>query len=463
MPAFGLPAPPAHIHFIGIGGIGMSGLARMMVSMGYRVTGSDASPSKLMSQLAAGGITTVIGHNDLDLIGRADIVVRTSAVGETNAEVAAARARGTTVIKRAQLLGAIASTRHCVAVAGTHGKSTTSAMLATALIELGFDPSYAVGAVLQTTRTNAALGSGEMIVVEADEYDRSFLEMDPDRAVINNVEFDHPDIFSSEEDYEQAFVDFTSRVAVDGSLIVRGDDSGALRVMDRFDTSLRTRTRTFGLAAGLDWVLSAKEGAWLVHAPDASLAKLHLSVPGLHNALNALAAIATMAGMGIDVADAVRGVEAYRGIGRRFEEKGEACGVLVIDDYAHHPTELAATLRTANDRFAERRVWAVFQPHTYSRTKALLDDFEIALQVAPNRVVLDVYGAREVNNGAVTEVDMLRLVGESGYRANDLDQACELLAGLVKPDDVVLTLGAGDVTALGPMLLDRLNQYCEHS
>ncbi|CAN5900328.1 UDP-N-acetylmuramate--L-alanine ligase [soil metagenome] len=458
MPVFALPALPAHVHFIGIGGIGMSGLARMLLSMGYRVTGSDAAPSELTTQLEAEGIIVATGHQDAGLASRAELVVRSAAVDGGNAEVVAARSRGTTVMKRAQLLGAVASTRHCIAVAGTHGKSTTSAMLASALIELGFDPSYAVGAVLQTTQKNAALGSGEAIVVEADEYDRSFLALHPDRAIITNVEYDHPDIFSSVKDYDQAFVDFASQLAVDGPVIIRGDDPGAMRVMDRFDTSHRSHMRTFGLAAGLDWVLGREKDTWLVHASDGAVIELQVTVPGTHNALNALAALATMAGMGIGLEDAVRGVEAYRGIGRRFEVKGKTGGVLVIDDYAHHPTELAATLHAAADRFPERRIWAVFQPHTYSRTIALLENFQQALQLVPNRVVLDVYGAREQNDGTLSENDMRKLAGESGYRAGGLLQACDLLAGLVKPDDVVLTLGAGDVTALGPMLLDRLNQ-----
>ena len=366
MPAFILPDPPASIHFIGIGGIGMSGLARMVRSMGYQVTGSDSTASELTGQLVREGIPVVIGHQHSHLASQARLVVRTAAVEDENLEVAAARARGVQVIKRAELLGAIAATRHCIAVAGTHGKSTTSAMLTTALIELGFDPSYAVGAVLQTTSTNAAFGSGDAIVVEADEYDRSFLALHPDRAIITNVEFDHPDIFRSVQEYEQAFADFASQVSPQGALIVRGDDPGAARVMERSDPSIRSRTVTFGLATGVDWVLGGDHDARIVHAPDGTAAGLHLSVPGVHNALNAVAALATMAGMGIDLAGAVRGVEAYRGIGRRFEIKGTAGGVLVIDDYAHHPTEIEATLRAASDRYPDKRIWAVFQPHTFS-------------------------------------------------------------------------------------------------
>jgi UDP-N-acetylmuramate--alanine ligase len=463
MPLFALPEVPAHIHFIGIGGIGMSGLARMLQSMGYRVTGTDSAASELTAQLVTEGIAVMVGHRDVGFASSADLVVRTAAVDETNPEMVAARERGATILKRAELLGAVASTRQCIAVAGTHGKSTTSAMLTTALIELGFDPSYAVGAVLQTTGTNAALGSGEVFVIEADEYDHSFLALHPDRAIINNVEFDHPDIFPSMDDYVRAFVDFASQLAPDGALIVRGDDPGARLVLERLDPSILAGTRTFGHTTDVDWMLTGKEGGWRVCPPGDGQVEIRLSVPGAHNALNAVAAVATMAGMGIDVADAVRGVEAYRGIGRRFETRGTACDVLVIDDYAHHPTELAATLRTASDRFPRRRVWAVFQPHTYSRTRALLEQFADALQLVSDRVVLDVYGARESNEGTVSEADMQRMAGDGGYRARDLETASELLAGLVKPGDVVLTLGAGDVTALGPALLQRLNQECPDS
>jgi UDP-N-acetylmuramate--alanine ligase len=463
MSQLALPGVPAHIHFIGIGGIGMSGLARMLQSMGYRVTGTDATASDLTAQLAAEGIAIGIGHNDAEFASSADLVIRTAAVDKNNPEMVAARQRGATILKRAELLGAIASTRRCVAVAGTHGKSTTSAMLTTALIELGFDPSYAVGAVLQSTGTNAALGSGDVFVVEADEYDHSFLALHPDRSIINNVEFDHPDIFPSMDDYVQAFVDFASQLTPGGMLIARGDDPGVARVLERLDPSILARTRTFGRTADTDWTLAGDGGAWRVCPPGGDQVEIRLSVPGAHNALNAVAAVATMAGMGIDVMDAVRGVEAYRGIGRRFEIKGTACDVLVIDDYAHHPTELAATLRAASDRFPQRRVWAVFQPHTYSRTRALLDQFTDALQMVNDRVVLDVYGARESNEGRVSESDMQRMAGGGGYRARDLETAGELLAGLVKPGDVVLTLGAGDVTALGPALLDRLNLKCPDS
>jgi UDP-N-acetylmuramate--alanine ligase len=265
------------------------------------------------------------------------------------------------------------------------------------------------------------------------------------------------------DDYEQAFADFASLLASDGTLIIRGDDPGAGRVLDRLDVSIRTRTETFGLSEGLDWTLSGEEGAWRMQPPRGDSVEIQLYVPGVHNALNALAAIATMAGMGIEPGDAARGIAAYRGIGRRFEIKGTACDVLVIDDYAHHPTELSATLRAALDRFPERRVWAVFQPHTFSRTSALLNDFARALQIVKHRVVLDVYGAREKNEGTVTDDDMRRLAGEGGFRAADPQAACELLLGLVKPGDVVLTLGAGDVTMLGPALLDRFEQECPNS
>jgi UDP-N-acetylmuramate--alanine ligase len=456
-----LPAPPARIHFIGIGGIGMSGLARMLDRMGYRVSGSDAYGSALIDELRQSGIAVEVGHRAEHLPRDTALVVRTSAVGPDNPEYQAADRRGVPVIRRAELLGAIAATRTTIAVAGTHGKSTTSAMLATALIELGHDPSYAVGAVLSATGTNAALGSGNLMIVEADEYDRSFLALRPAYGVITNCEFDHPDIFADAAEYEAAFVDFACRVDPGGSLVIRGDDSGSMRVAEQTRQQSNIRVRTFGRDPGLDWSAAPAGDGWRLRGPAGTQVTASLPVPGAHNVMNALAATVVLTELGIAPQQTVAALECYQGIGRRFEWKGEAAGVLVIDDYAHHPTEVTATLTAARERFPDRRIWAAFQPHTFSRTAALLDDFAGALSLVENRLVLDVYGARETNDGSITERDMSALAGSGGLRAGTVTEAAEALARNVAPGDIVLTMGAGDVTALGPLLLERLATQSE--
>ncbi|MBX3071203.1 MAG: UDP-N-acetylmuramate--L-alanine ligase [Thermomicrobiales bacterium] len=476
-----LPPPGSHVHFVGIGGIGMSGLARMLHEMGYRVSGSDSSDSPLLGELRAAGIEVFSGHDAANLAIRPDLLVRTSAVTSTNPEVAGAEATGIPVMRRAEFLGAMTDLKTTIAVAGTHGKSTTSSMLTSALRHLGLDPSYAVGAILHETGTNAELGAGELMVVEADEYDRSFLALHPAHIIITNAEYDHPDIFDSPADYEAVFVEFARQMRPGGTLVIRGDDEGAAAVLQNLITTknplprsgegrvrdnprsgegrVRDNLRTFGLREGLDWTVTPGNGSWQFRGPGGATETVSLQVPGLHNALNALAVVAMLDALGVSFADACRAVEAFTGIGRRFEIKGEQDGVLVIDDYAHHPTEVEATLKTALATYPDRRLWAVFQPHTYSRTAALLDEFAAAFALAPNRVLLDVYGAREVNDGSVTDEDMRRIAGEGGQRAKDVASATSLLAGQVDPGDVVLTMGAGDITNLGPRLLERLESW----
>jgi UDP-N-acetylmuramate--alanine ligase len=456
MTAFVLPPVPAQVHFVGIGGAGMSGLARMFAALGYRVTGSDSTPSEEIERLREDGVEIQVGHDQTAQAQRAGLVVITAAVDERNPEVAAALAAGIAVIKRARALGALAATRECVAVAGSHGKSTSSAMMATALTALGRNPSYSIGATLQATGSNAAIGSGPHMVVEADEYDWSFLELRPRWAIVTNIEFDHPDIFDSEAHYRGAFRDFASQIASPGGMVVRGDDPGGRWLSEAMAGTPGLVIRTFGLADTVDWRLSGTSGGWTVEGPDRSQHELRLEVPGRHNALNATAVIAMLDLLEIPLDAAIRAVGSFQGIGRRFERKGEAGGVLVIDDYAHHPTEIDATLQAARERFPESRLWAVFQPHTFSRTSALIDAFAEALSGVEHRVVLDVYGARETNDGRVSEDDMQRLAGPGGLRAGTIEEAATLLADLVKPGDVVLTLGAGSITGLGPQLLDHL-------
>ena len=451
-----LPPLPASVHFVGIGGIGMSGLARILRAWGYSVSGSDAAASPLLDELAAEGIAVTVGHSATDAAASADLLVITAAVKPDNPEIVAARAAGRPVVKRAQLLGALADARRGIAVAGSHGKSTTSGMLVAALRALGADPSFAIGAVLSAAGTNAAPGAGEEMVVEADEYDRSFLHLHPHVAVITNVDYDHPDLFPDLDAYDAAFAAFVAGVRRDGALVIAGDDPGCLRLMARADWAPPRNLVTFGETPAEDWRLDRGEEGWWVVGQDDIGVPLRIQVPGHHNVRNGAAALAALVALDYDAAAAAAALESYTGVGRRFETKGDARGVTVIDDYAHHPSEIAVNLRTARERFPRRRLWAVFQPHTFSRLKALLPEFAASLRDADRRLILDVYAARETDDLGVSAADLVRLLPVGTLAARDPVDAARVLAERISPGDVVLTLGAGSVTEVGPMLLRAL-------
>jgi UDP-N-acetylmuramate--L-alanine ligase/UDP-N-acetylenolpyruvoylglucosamine reductase len=453
-----LPPAPARIHFVGIGGIGMSGLARILNSWGYTVSGSDAAASPLLDKLANEGIAVTIDHSATAAAAEADLVVATSAVRADNPEIAAALAAGRPLVKRARLLGALADARRGVAVAGSHGKSTTSGMIVAALRALGADPSFAIGAVLGGADTNAAPGTGEEMVVEADEYDWSFLHLHPHVAVITNIDYDHPDLFPDPDTYDAAFATFIAGMRPEGTLVIAAGDPGCARLMARHDWSPPRSVVTFGETADIDWRLERTEEGWRVTGPDDIAVPLALNVSGRHNALNATAALAALVSLGYDAAAAAAALETFSGVGRRFETKGEALGVLVIDDYAHHPSEIAVTLRAAKERFLDRRLWAVFQPHTFSRLKALLPDFAASFQDADHVMILDVYAARETDDLGITSADLVKRLPAGTSTARDPEDAARLLAAVVAPGDVVLTLGAGSVTDTGPLLLDLLKE-----
>lgn len=450
-----LPVAPAAIHFVGIGGIGMSGLARILLAWGYRVSGSDSSVSDQTEALTALGIPVDIGHGAVGAAAAAAVVVITAAVHGSNPEVMAARAAGVPVVKRADLLGLLANARRCVAVAGSHGKSTTSGMTVVALRALGADPSFAVGATIGATGSNAAPGSGDVMVVEADEYDHSFLALEPDIAIITNLEYDHPDIFATQGAYDAAFIAFAGRIRPNGSIVVAGDDDGCSRLRAMVDPTLDVTT--FGETDDVDWRLVEVDGDWAVTGPDGSVTPMPLGVAGRHNARNATASLAVLVGLGYDVVAASAALATFTGVGRRFEHKGEENGVVVIDDYAHHPSEVRAMIAAARRRYPDRRIWAVFQPHTYSRTKALLDDFADALSGADQIAVLDIYAARETDSLGITAADLRAKLPPQTLAAVGPSEAAVTLARRVKPGDVVLGMGAGDITLMGPALLALLH------
>ncbi|HYO31001.1 MAG TPA: UDP-N-acetylmuramate--L-alanine ligase, partial [Thermomicrobiales bacterium] len=452
-----LPPLPARLHFVGIGGIGMSGLARILRTWSYEVTGSDATASPLTDDLAAEGIGIAIGHAVTAWAEAADLVVLTAAIRDGNPEVTAAREASRAVVKRAALLGALADAREGIAVAGSHGKSTTSGMIATALLALGEAPSYAVGATLSATGTNAAPGSGSAFVVEADEYDYSFLQLHPAVAVVTNVDYDHPDLFPDGEAYDAAFARFVAGIRRDGVLVLAADDPGCHRLGLREDWRPPVRVVTFGETDDTDWRLAQDGNAWKVTGPAGATVRLHPKLPGRHNARNATAALAAIASLGIEPTAIAAALDTFRGVGRRFEHKGAAAGVDVFDDYAHHPTEIAATLRAARDRYPDRRLWALFQPHTFSRLKALLPEFAGSFGDADEVVILDVYAARETDDLGVSAADLRALLpGARG--AGDPAEAASLVAELARSGDILLTLGAGTITEAGPVLLGLLTE-----
>jgi len=455
-----LPPPPGPVHFVGIGGAGMIGLARLLLADGYRVSGSDRADTPALAALRAGGATVYVGH-DAAQVGDAALVIITAAVNTANPEVAAALARGIPVVKRAALLGLLANTRRLIAVAGTAGKSTTSGMVAFALSRLGLDPWYAVGAEVRDLGTSAfagAGGAGGVGVVEADEYDYSFLHLAPRVAVVTNMEYDHPDLFPNEATYRDAFAQFAARVVPDGLLITNADDPACEELAQSHERN-GGRVERVGRAEHADWRIVVSRGVVLVWHGGAMIGPLAPGQPGEHNLYNAAMAAAACAAVGADAAATVRVLSAYGGVGRRFELLGEAGGVAVIDDYAHHPTKVRATLAAARARYPHRRVVAVLQPHTYSRTALFVREFGAALGGADVALVTDIYAAREANPGTVAAEDVVSHIPTGRGRASgDLAATLDVLRGVAKPGDVVLVMGAGDVTVVGPRLLAALRE-----
>ncbi len=456
-------APLGRVHFVGMGGAGMSGIARIMLARGMSVSGSDNVPSALLDELVALGAGVHIGHaaSNLGDLGAGDTLVVSSAIRADNPELAEANRRGMRVLHRAAALAAVMAGRRVIAVAGTHGKTTTTSMLTTVLRDCGADPGYAIGGVLAETGLGAEDGAGIDFVAEADESDRSFLLLSPDAAVITNVEADHLDNYTDLADIEAAFTAFGERVS--GLVVTCADDPGAESVAARLDPA---RVRRYGQSRHVDYRLTDVRPAGMAisfsvassHSPFGEIfSQLTLRVPGRHNALNATAAFAMAVELGFAPPRVTAALAGYRGARRRMELKGEAGGVRVLDSYAHHPTELAADLRAARELADGGRVIAVFQPHLYSRTRLFAAEFGASLGLADEAMVLDVYAAREDPVPGVTgELVVAAVPAGKGRFAPDMDEVPALVAKLARPGDVVLTMGAGDVTRLGPRLLEAL-------
>jgi UDP-N-acetylmuramate--alanine ligase len=453
------------VHFVAIGGAGMSGIARIMLTRGVTVSGSDSAASGLLDELEAAGARVSVGHAAANL-DDADTVVVSTAIRPDNPELMEAQRRGLRVLHRAAALASIMLGRQGIAVAGTHGKTTTTSMITTVLRYSGADPSYVIGGILAETGLGAADGTGPAVVVEADESDGSFLMLAPDAAVVTSVEADHLDNYGTLAAIEQAFAAFARRISAGGLLVACADDAGARALTAVVPPGVTALT--YGTAADASYRVADIQAHGMrteftvTGGPGTMLAgagpvQLEIAVPGRHNALNAAAAFALTVQLGVSVADAVAGLAAYRGARRRMELKGVADGVQVIDSYAHHPTELAADLAAARDVAAGGRVIAIFQPHLFSRTRIFAAEFGAALGLADEAVVLDVYAAREDPEPGVTGA----LVADAvpGGRARfvpDRAEVVAVIAAVARPGDVVLTMGAGDITMLGPRLVEAL-------
>jgi UDP-N-acetylmuramate--alanine ligase len=450
------------IHFVGAGGVGMSGLAEILLHYQppLEISGCDQASSDNTERLSARGARIALGHDPAHA-AEADLLVVSSAIDEENPEVRAARQRGIPVIRRAEMLAEIMRLKQGIAVAGTHGKTTTTSLAGFILTEAGFDPTIIVGGRVRYLGTNARLGAGDYLVAEADEYDRSFLELHPVIAVITNVEEDHLDCYRDIDDIKEAFLQFANRVAFYGAVVVCLDDPRVLDILPR----IKRRVVTYGESPQAD--LRARDVRWergavrftVLDAEAGALGEATLAIPGRHNVLNALAAAAVARELSIPFATVQSALAHFSGVIRRFETKGERGGAPIIDDYAHHPTEVAATLAAARQVYPDRRLVAVFQPHLFSRTRDFAREFGRALLAADVAILLDVYPSRERPVPGVTGeliVDAAREFGhrDARYRPTRAE-AIEELERTVGRGDLVVTLGAGDVNRVGEEFLAR--------
>jgi UDP-N-acetylmuramate--alanine ligase len=445
------------LHFVGIGGIGMSGIAEVLVNLGYDVRGSDAHPTPLTARLQSLGITFHPGH-DTEHVGNADVVVISSAVKSTNPEVVEARRRGIPVIPRAEMLAELMRMKYGIAIAGTHGKTTTTSLIATILAKGGLDPTMVIGGRLRSISSNARLGAGDYLVAEADESDGSFLKLMPTIAVVTNIDAEHLDHWTGGlPQIVDGFAAFVNKVPFYGVSVLCLDHPTVQSMLPRVDK----RHITYGIAQRADYVaenVEVLEGAigFDVRRRGDALGRVRLNMIGRHNVLNALAAIAVADEVGVPFAVTCGALAGFQGVGRRFEIKGTARDVLVADDYGHHPAEIRATLEAAREAYSRRLVVA-FQPHRYTRTRDLLQDFASAFNASNLLLVADIYAASESPIPGVSAERMVEVVRDHGHQqveyVGDVTNVATRLASLVKPGDLVLTLGAGNIWQSGEELL----------
>jgi UDP-N-acetylmuramate--alanine ligase len=453
--------PGSHMHLVGIGGFGLSAIARVLLGKGFIVSGSDLQRNELTDELIEAGATVYIGHAPSNWLG-ADALLVSSAIPFTNPEVVSAREAGLPVVKRADLIGDLMGDSVGIAVAGSHGKTTTTGMIAQILVEAGLDPSVIVGGVLPLYGTNGHAGDGIHFVVEADEYDYMFLGLRPTISIITNIEFDHPDIFPSIDAYQQAFEQFANLTPEAGTLIVCMDDTNARQLVNE-KSPPGVNIESYGLDMGKWRAVDLRQNQlggldFLVQRDGDTIGLARLRVPGEHNVLNALAAIIVANKVGIDFNAIRKGLAGFSGIGRRFQIIGEAGDVVIIDDYAHHPTEIRATLAAARQRYSDRRIWAVWQPHTYSRTKRLQDAFGSSFDDADFVIVLDIFRSREKDTLGIDADSVVDTIEHDNVgHIGGIEETVRYILDRVKPGDVIITLTAGDGNLVGKAVLEVLN------
>ena len=446
----------SHYHLIGIGGTGLSAIARVLYERGHEVSGSDLLLSPLAQELRDMGIKVSIGHRPEQVDG-ADTVIRSSAIPDTNVEVIAAREAGISVLKRIDFLKELTAGQKVIAVAGTHGKTTTTAMIAWCLKSLGLDPSYVIGSPAKNLECNAHAGQGDYFVIEADEYDHMFLGLAPDILVVTNIEHDHPDCYPTPEIYFQAFLDLSRLVTDTGILIACADHPGSAKLLRSVREGLNTLA--YGTKPGVDYLLSG-----INHAAGCGVSfnlqfhdkngqsqcyeGIQLEIPGDHNAFNAAAALAAVNESGHSVEQAIEALKEFSGTGRRFDILGEVKGITVIDDYAHHPTEIRSTLSAARCRYPDRNIWAVWQPHTYSRTRELMDDFITAFTDCDHVVVTEIYASREKHQEFSSTEVVRQMHHPDARQIPTFEDVTRYLEDNLQSGDVLLVLSAGDANRI---------------
>jgi UDP-N-acetylmuramate--alanine ligase len=453
------------LHFVGIGGAGMSGIAEILLTMGYEVTGSDMAESDTVAQLRSAGAGVSIGHS-ADNVRDADVVVVSSAIKPSNPEVTQARVSHIPVIPRAEMLAELMRMKHAITVAGSHGKTTTTSMIAVMLVRGGFDPTIVIGGKVDRFGSGAKLGAGDILVAEADESDGSFLNLYPTVAVVTNIDAEHLDHYGSFDGVKRAFVQFINKTPFYGVTALCLDDPAIQEIIPK----ITKRFVTYGIKSSAD--LTAREirydkftTSFTVASKGAELGRVSIAMPGAHNALNALAAMSVGMELGMEPSGIIAALDGFAGVQRRCQVKGEAGGVMVIDDYGHHPNEIRATVRAIKEGFPDRRLVVVFQPHRYTRTRDLMEEFHTAFYGADELVVMEVYAAGEAPiegvNGSLIAQGVIEH-GKKGVKfAPDIGSALETLMGILRSGDITLTLGAGSVTTLGEKILSSLSQRTE--
>jgi len=462
------------IHFVGIGGIGMSGIAEVLLNLGYKVSGSDLKSSGVTQRLAGLGAAVSEGHR-AENIARAEVVVTSSAIAAENPEVVEAHRLHVPVIQRAEMLAELMRLKYGIAIAGMHGKTTTTSMVAAVLAGGGLDPTVVVGGRVDAMGSNARLGKSQYLVAEADESDRSFLKLSPILSVVTNIDREHMDCYRNMRDVKKTFLEFMDRVPFYGMVVVCNDDPMLRRLLPQ----AQRRTVTYGTKRGSDFLVKLEANGAAARVPKnvpgdgqplsrfrvsyqkKDLGEFTLHVPGVHNILNATAAIAVGVGLDVEIEAIRAGLDQFRGVDRRFQLRGRAAGVSVIDDYGHHPTEIRATLSAARS-CGFRKIHVVFQPHRFTRTRDLIEEFTTAFGDADSLFVLDIYAASEMPIEGISGEALAQTVREKGGRsaeyASSFGEVVSSVVAVAQEGDMILTLGAGSVSQLGPMILERLKE-----